>query len=113
MLHMLLVLLIIFLIAVLFGILYFYGFRKPCYRVVEETYMKNNGKLNTNYIVQQYNSVFIFNWWLIQYSGDEYSSGSTFDNMEEANTYIESLIYNRKKHVSEHEPICADSVTKE
>jgi nitrogen fixation/metabolism regulation signal transduction histidine kinase len=110
---MLWILLIIFLIAVFFGILYFHGFRKPCYRVIEQTYMQTDGKLRTNYIVQQYNKFYKFNWWLIQYSGDEYSSGSTFDSMEEANTYIESLIYNRKKHVSEHEPICADSVTKE
>lgn len=110
---MLLILVIIVLCAILSGILYIHGFRKPCYRVVEETYMLVNGKLRTNYIVQQYNKFYIFNWWLIQHSGDEYSSGSIFDNMEEANCYIESLIYNRKKRVSEHEPICADSLNKE
>lgn len=110
---MLLILVIIVLCAILFGILYCIGFRKPCYRVMEQTYMRDNGKLRTNYVVQQYNTFYKFNWWLIQYSGDEYSSGSTFDTMEEANTYIESLIYNRKKRVIEHEPICADSVNKE
>lgn len=107
---MLLILLIIGLTVVLAGILYCVGFRKPCYRVMQQTYMKPNGMLSNNYVVQQYNSFFIFNWWLIQYSGDEFSSGSTFDSMEEANTYIESLIYNRKPHVLTHDPICADSI---
>jgi hypothetical protein len=107
---MLLVLVIIFLIVVLLGILYFVGFRKPCYRIVEETNMEQNGRLRTRYIVQQYNKFYIFNWWLIEYSGDEYSSGSIFDTMEEADSYIESLIYNRKKHMLVHEPVCADSV---
>lgn len=107
---MLLILLIIVLTVVLAGILYCVGFRKPCYRVMQQTYMKPNGKLSTNYVVQQYNSFLIFNWWLMQYSGYAFSSGSIFDSMQEANTYIESLIYNRKKYVLTHDPICADSV---
>ena len=110
---MLWILFIIVLCAILSGILYWVGFKKPCYRIVEETYMRDNGKLKTNYIVQQYNKFYIFNWWLLQDSGTEYSSGSIFDTMKEADTYIQSLIYNKQKHVLEHEPICADSVNKE
>ena len=46
-------------------------------------------------------------------SGNEYSSGSVFDSIDEANAYIKSVIYNIKKHELVHEPICADSIDKE
>ena len=75
--------------------------------------MQYNSKLATNFVVEQYNKFFIFNWWLIEDSGNEYSSGSVFDSMDAANAYIKSVMYNTKKHELVHEPICADSVDKE
>ena len=106
---MLILIIIILLSGLIFTTLYCAGFRKPCYRIVEEIYMNVNGKLSTNYIVQQYNKFYIFDWWLIQSSGDQFSSGSIFDNMTDANNYIKSLIYNKNIRKVAHKPICADS----
>lgn len=108
-----LILIISLFCVIVIGLLYCFGFRKHCYRVVEKTYMQYNGKLGTNFVVEQYNKLFIFNWWLMADSGDEYSSGSVFDSIDEANAYIKSVIYNIKKHELVHEPICADSIDKE
>ena len=108
-----LILIISLLCAIVIGILYCFGFRKHCYRVVEKTYMQYNGKLATNFVVEQYNKIFIFDWWLMADSGGQYSSGSVFDSMDVANAYIKSMMYNIKKHELVHEAICADSVDKE
>lgn len=99
--------------AIVLGLLYCFAFRKHCYRVVENINMHHDGNMHTDFVVEQYNKFFIFNWWLIEDSGNEYSSGSVFDSMEEANAYIKSLIYNRKKHNKVHDPICANSVVEE
>ena len=107
------ILIIGLLCAIVLGLLYCFAFRKHCYRVVERIDMRHNGILHTDFVVEQYNKFFIFNWWLIADSGNEYSSGSVFDSMDGANAYIKSLLYNRNKHDKVHDPICADSVVEE
>ena len=61
-----------------------------CYRVLASSYLNMKGNTITTYIVQQKHSIFwgLVTWWTIENIGDEWSSGSIYDTLEEADQYI-------------------------
>jgi len=77
---------------------------------MESTHMQVDGSLKTTYIVQQLSGLFRWTWWVMEDAGGEFHDGSSFTKKDEAEKYIESLIYNRTKRVVINDPICADSV---
>jgi hypothetical protein len=84
------------------------AFRINCYRVVENSFMQNDGTISTRYTVEQCHQIRNFQWWVIVESGGRYSRGSVFFSMEEAIRYIDAQEYNKKNHIKVHDPICKE-----
>lgn len=88
--------------------LYLYAFRKPCYRI-KEVHRMYDGEIHIKYEVEQYRKVLLFSWWRLEDDGNEFSDGSVFSSMEDAEKYIASIKYNRKKHEIIHESTCLEN----
>jgi hypothetical protein len=84
------------------------AFKIDCYRVVENSFMRNDGTISTRYTVEQCHQIRNFQWWVIAESEKRHFRGSVFFSMEEALRYIDAREYNRKTHVKIHSPICKE-----
>ena len=82
-----------------------------CYRVVTHSHLNMNNEIITRYVVEQKHSLFRdrITWWKIESSGDEYSDGSVYDKLEDANQYIKSRLFDSKESIKISNVICENS----
>ena len=83
--------------------------------VLASSYLNMKGNTITTYIVQQKHSIFwgLVTWWTIENIGDEWSSGSIYDTLEEADQYIKSLVFDRKHSKKISNAICQNSTDRD
>lgn len=85
-----------------------WSFKISCYRVVENSFMRDDGCITTRYTVEQCHQIRNFQWWVIAEPEGRHSRGSVFFSMEEAMKYIDAQEYNKTNHVKIHDPICKE-----
>ena len=97
------------------GICIYSSGSKKCYRVVAHSYLTMKGDTITSYKVEQKHSILRgrFTWWTIESSGDDYSCGSIYGKLEDADQYIKSLLFDEKESIKISNVICEHATNRD